>query len=287
MWSTGVRKPGLNALVAIAIGVAGLLAVGWGILIMQAEGRETALSAPLIGIGLFAAIMGLTMSVVFLVGVAIYRRVARGETSIARWTVTPAELAVFREEDARRSAHGPEYHNDYTPPATSPPGGLDVIFVPNAVMIGDIFFGLSMTGLVRFDAVKMVRPEPLALEFRIRQTVARGATVRWFATETVLLRVPIAHAAMDQATRMPMHFERVLRREIIVNPGFWTVRIRIGLWTAAISAMISVAGYLWSGATGNQDIAHIMLGSGAIFAIAGLILAGGAWIQYRRQNRGR
>ncbi len=63
----------------------------------------------------------------------------------------------------------------------------------------------------------------------------RGATAQRFATETILLRVPVARTALAEAERVVAHFERVLRREIIVDPGFWPSRIRIGLSAAAPS----------------------------------------------------
>lgn len=288
MRKIGVRRPGLTAVVVLAIGVSGLIAIVIGAVIMKAEGQETWVSAALIGIGLFAAIMGLPFSALFFIGQGVYRRVARREGAMARWTLTPDELEAFRAGDARRSALGPDYLSDYTAPATCPPGGLDVIFVPNGVMIGDVYFGLSNTGLVRFAGLKMLQHDMLAIEFRILYTSVRGATVQRYVTESVLLRVPIARNATEDAARVFTHFEKVLRREIIVNPGFWPVRIRIGLWSAAICGLISATGYaFWSPATSLENpVPEIMMGGGAIFAIAGLILAAAAWIQYRR-HRGR
>jgi hypothetical protein len=274
------------AYIVLGIGLAGAVAMGAGYLIMEAEGRETMLSAPLIGIGLFAAILALPISILMMNGIGVYNRVARGENAIARWTLTPDELATFRELDAQRTAHGPEYVSDYIPPETCPPGGLSVIFVADAVMIGDIFYGLTNTGLVRFDALKMLH-HAKALEFRLRVTTARGATVQRFVTESTLLRVPIAPAAMEAAAGVQAHFEKVLRREVVVNPGFWPFRIRVGLWTAVAFGAISAIGYsLWDSTTSLENpVPEIMMGGGAIFAIAGLILALAAWVQYRRQMR--
>ena len=287
MSKTGVRRPGLHAAISLSVGVGGLVAVLIGVLIMDAERAETTVSAALIGIGMFAAIMGLAMSSVFLIGIKAYRSVARGENAIARWTVSPDELDAFRAGDARRSAHGPEYLSDYTPPEVCPHGGLDVIFVANAVMIGGQFFGLSNTGLVRFDALKMLRQGMLGIEFRIRYTTVHGATVQRYQTDTILLRVPVATAALEDAERVHSHFEKVLRREIIVNPGFWVFRIKLGLWTAAIFGMAAALGYsFWSPSTSLENpVPEIMMGGGIVFAGAGLILALGAWIQYRRQHR--
>jgi hypothetical protein len=288
MRKIGVRKPGLTAMVVLAIGVSGLIAIVIGAVIMEAEDRNSWVSAALIGIGLFVAIMGLPFSAVFFIGRGVYRRVARGEGATARWTLTPDELAAFRTGDARRSAFGPDYLSDYTAPATCPPGGLHVIFVPNGVMIGDVYFGLSNTGLVRFSGLQMLQHDLLAIEFRILYTSVRGATVQRYLTESVLLRVPVARNATEDAARVLTHFEKVLRREIIVDPGFWPLRIKIGLWSAAICGLISATGYMnWSPATSLENpVPEIMMGGGAICAIAGLLLAAGAWILSRRQ-RGR
>ena len=114
----------------------------------------------------------------------------------------------------------------------------------------------------------------------------RGATAQRFATETILLRVPVARTALAEAERVVAHFERVLRREIIVDPGFWPLRIRIGLTAAALFGTLSATGYaLRSPATSLANpVPEILMAGGAIFAAAGVILALAAWWQWRRQR---
>lgn len=284
MGNRGLSRPGLNAAIAGGIALAGAIGIGVGALIWRAEGQETTLSAALIGIGLFAAILGAVMCANFLWGVAVIRRIREGRDLVARWRVTPEELDRFRAADAARSAHGPDYHSDWTPPDPSPAEGLEVRFAPDAVLIGGDYFGLSSTGFINFSAVKRIADAPASLEFRVNRTEARGATVQRLTTVSSLLRVPVSPAAPEAAARALDHFERVMRREIIVNPGMWTVRIRIGLWTAAIAAIVAVSGWLWPKFTPDPDhIGDAIMGCGIIIGLGGLALAGGSYVRFRAQ----
>lgn len=288
MRNRGLTRPGLNAAIAGGIALAGAIGIGGGALIWQAEGRETFLTAALMGGGLLALILGAAMCVNFLWGRAVIQRIRDGKGLVAQWRVAPEALDLFRSADAARTALGLDYHSDWTPPDLSPADGLDIRFAADAVMIGEDYFGLSSTGLINFSAVQQIASAPASLEFRINRTEARGATVQRFATASTLLRVPTSPAAPQEAARALDHFQRVLRGETIVNPGFWTLRMRIGLWTAAISAAIAVAGYVWRSTTVDpDDIGGAFMGGGAIVAIAGLILALGAAHMRRAQLRRR
>lgn len=269
--------------VALA-GAAGIVA---GLLIWRDDGEESALSAALIGIGILATIMGTAFCVMGLWGRAVILRIYKGKNLIARWRVSPADLDVFRSADAARSARGPEFHAVWTPPDPSPAEGLEVRFAADAVLMGDDYFALPVIGLVNFSAVQPINATLACLEFRVNWSEARGATVQWLKTQSSLLRVPTSPDAPDEAARALDHFRRVLTREIVVNPGFWTIRIRIGLWVAAVSALVAVGGWQWPkfmpdpGHIGDAVmICAIMVGLG------GLVVAGASYARLRAQ-RGR
>lgn len=214
----------------------------------------------------------------------IFQRARAGKNVVARWRLSAAEFDRFREEDAARSAGGGVLENDWVPPRAAPPDGLEVIVLPDGVMLGGVYFGLATTGISRFDDVQGLA-SPASLEFRILFTQVRGGTVAHAVTNATRLRVPVSPGAAAQADVALGHFERVLRREIIVNPGFWTLRIRIGLWTAAICAAVAAGGYAWAKATANNSdvVVGVIVGS-AVFAIGGLVLALAAWAMHRAQR---
>jgi hypothetical protein len=280
----GLSRPVLTALIAGGVTLIAAIAVAAGLLIMQAEGRETGLSASLIGIGLFVFIMGGAATILFVWSAVVIRNIRDGRNLIARWTVAPDELDRFRAGDAARSALGDEYRSIWSAPEISPPEGLDVRVAPDAVLIGEDYVGLSTTGLNRFSAVQRIVKAPAALEFRLHMAEARGATVQRLVSLTSLLRVPASHSAPDEVAKALDHFERVLRREIIVNPHWWTVRIRIGLWTIALGAAAALGGWLWPKVFPDPDsIAQAVMAAGILFALGGVALAAASYSYYRAQ----
>lgn len=58
-----------------------------------------------------------------------------------------------------------------------------------------------------------------------------------------MLRVPIASTAAEEARKVLAYFQKVQNREVIVNPGFWRGRIRLGLITTVICVLAAAAGF--------------------------------------------
>lgn len=267
------------AIVCVSIAAVSAVSIWTGAQEMIALGRETISTAARIGIGLFLLIMSLAMSVVFFWGHRVIQALRSGRTTFEAWRVAPADYDRFRVIDAAFAEM-----NDYRALAVAPDAGVGVAFSRDGVLIGDHYFALGSTGLQYFYAVAMTRSNPPMLEFRIVTISANRFGFRRFLS---VLRVPTAADGFGRAQKVLAHYQAVLRREVIVHPTFWKARIKIGLVSAAVSGTCALLGFLLRGQNeALHDAPTIMLGAGAIFTIAGLLLALAAWSNDRR-NRPR
>jgi hypothetical protein len=285
MRNRGLRRPGLNALICVALFVGGALSVGWGASEMNALGYETTGTAVKIAFGLLAAIFGFLFFFNFVWGMRVVGALKRGEGVIARWTVPPAAFDQFRTFD--RTLKGTAEDNDWKVPDATPPAGVDVAFSADGVLVGDTFFGLATTGLGRFGAVRLRHSTPPCLEFAtIFTTAVAEPHTRIYNTPGVL-RVPISEEAQGEAAKVLRHYEDVTARRVIVKPRFWDTRIKIGLIAAVVSAATAALGL--SLREMNEELANaplFMAVAGIIIAIGGVVLALIAWVFKKRQHEG-
>lgn len=276
-----VRYPERNAVIAGLIAVTGLVLLGLGI-------RDDMFSddagpmAGLGGLGLLATIMGVIFFANFLWAAWIVRAMRGGRTAIARWTLPAEEFARWREIDRRFAERGQP--NDYRAPQRVPADGLEVIFSDDGVLIGGCYFGLATSGLNHFKGVRPIASDPPMIEFGTATKAATNLSGLRIWTIRGTLRVPVASAAAAQGHKVAERYQAIASRRVIVNPHFWTRRIRSGLVVAAVSAPIAIAGFAF--ADRNTELANVplVLVIGGLFAaVGGLIVALGAWLQRRAQ----
>jgi hypothetical protein len=275
--NTGVRNPRRSFWIAAALFLLGGAAILGGALEMTLAGRESTATGMAIGGGILAAIIGLFMSFNFLWAVRLTDAMRRGEKVIARWTMPPGQFDEFRANDAALRSQG--RRNDYKIPRATPAGGVEVIFSQDAVLIGDTFFGLSSTGLARFQSVGLLPGNPVCISFGTVMTMGRvGSAGASFTTITGELRIPVARTANDEARAVLDHYRAVVGRRTIVKPHFWTLRIKIGLYAALIAALVSACGFLLNALKVDLGIVPLIMAvAGAVTALGGLILALLAW----------
>lgn len=286
MFSPGIRNPQRSVLICIVIGLLSLASIAWGVLEMQAEGKETLGSGLKIGLALLPAMLAPLMALNFWGGMKVIAAIRRGENVIARWTVTAAELAEFAASNQTRNALGIAHYNDWSPPRDAPSSGIEVIFTADAVLVGDTYFGLSTSGIYRFSHVWLLSDSGPAVAFR---TILTGANR--FGTRTTVgeLRIPISRIASAEATKVVAHFEQVRTGEVIANSDFYKRRIRIGLIGAPIFLAIAALGFVLQSTIGaSEDFdPTILIAIGLIPGIGLLILAFAASVLDARQRRKR
>jgi hypothetical protein len=286
MRNTGLRNPAASALICFAVFVGGAVSVWSGVSEMNAlGGAETNSSAAKIGIGLFFAIMGFLFQFNFLWGVRVMRAMRRGKDEIARWTVSPDELAAFRKNDQAHDARGRS--NDYNVPARAPAEGLQVIFSADGVLVGGTFFGLVTTGMAYFRGVQLLREDPPCIEFDTALVWGSNVRVPRIHVSRGTLRIPVSRAATGEAKKVLAHYRDVLARKVIVKPDFWRWRIRLGLGTAIVCALVAAAGFALEAADLDLGVVPLIMAvAGTMFALGGLILAAIAWRLHVQQHRG-
>lgn len=285
MRNNGLRNPARGALICLAMFLGGAVSVMSGASEMQKLGAETVSSAAQIGIGLLAGIMGFLFQFNFWWGVRVMRAMRRGENEIARWTISPDELAAFRKNDDAHTARGRS--NDYDVPASAPAGGLQVIFSADAVLVGDTFFGLTTTGLAHFRSMQVLPEDPPCIEFDTALVWGSNVTVPRIRVSHGVLRIPVSPTATDEAQKVVAHYRDVVARKVIVKPDFWRWRIRLGLGTAIVCALVAAAGFgLEATDAGFGEVPMIMAASGTLVGLAGLVLAVIAWRFHVQQHRG-
>jgi len=284
MSGIGIRNPIMSFRLCAAATVAAAGAIGWGVLEMSALGRETTLTAAAIGLSIPVLVIGFAMALNFRWAARIMARMKRGEGIIARWTILPSEVEAFRTAEAGRKG---DSHNLYRVPKSLPPEGIEVIFSEDAVMIGDDFFGLSVTGVVSFKSVMARAGNPLCIEFLLSEfRVVKGATRYRASNVAHVLRAPLSKTAGDQTRQVFEHFNNVLARKILVKKDFYPGRIRFGLTGAAVCAV------LFAGGLGLEFLGAplgvvpmVMSVVGAVGGIGALVLAGLAWLLMQGQRR--
>jgi len=271
--------------ICVAGVVLSALSIWWGVAEMNALGHETTASGLKIGVAIPIGVICFFTFFNFLWGYRVLAAARRGEKVIGRWTVTPAEAEAFRADDKRRGDAG--YDNDYRLPKKIPPGGLEVIFTDNSVIVGGTYFGLVTTGMFKFEGVQMLPENPLALEFgTVMTTVAGGNTVRVYRTRG-LLRIPVSRAGRDEAVKVLGHFSAVDQRRTLVNPNFYRRRIAWGLVAAPLFFLVAAAGFSLNEAGVQGDAPLLMAVIGTIAGIGGLVLALIAWALHMKQRAPR
>ena len=283
--SAGLSNPRRSVVLCLAGLAIGAAALAWGIWAM--DDAENAPASIAVAIGLLFCIVFPLFLFNFLWAVRLTEAMRRGENVIARWTVPPQTLEEFRADEAgRRKAGRP---NDWKVPKRIPPDGLEVIFSPDAVMIGDNFFGLARSGLARFDAIQIVPGNPLSLGFAMALTTGRAtSTGAHLTTQRSELRIPIARTASAEAGKVLAHFQSVDAGRTIGRPGFWALRLKIGLWTAAIAATTGIVGFALRGL--NDQLANVplvMAIAGTMFTLGGLLIAAIAALIQRAERTDR
>ncbi len=283
--NAGLSNPKRSVKICLAAMALGAASMAAGLSMMNGMGKETPLTGALVGVGLLVLIVFTLFLFNFIWAVRLTNAMRRGEGVIARWTVPLQTLEEFREDDS--SPKKMRRKNDYRLPRTLPPGGIEVIFSADAVMIGDAFFGLAKSGLARFTDVSTVPGNPLSIAFRMAVTTARGTsygapTVRTSRSE---LRVPVARGASAEASKVLTHYTAVTAGQTIARPGFWALRVKIGLWAAGVAATVAALGFLFNALKidlGNAPV--IMAVAGTVTALGGLVLAGLAALQQRHER---
>jgi hypothetical protein len=289
-------RPPINATVAGVITALSWSAIAWGLTEPGVlEATETTPEGIAIGLALLPAIIMPFVTLNFLWAVRKMRAARRGENVIGRWRVPAPELAAFTANNAARNALGTAYHNEWKPPrqpaADGNKGdGIEIIFIPDGVVVGPAYFALVMSGPFRFTGVHTLPENPPAIEFGVVTTLFSPERTYRFVNA---LRLPVSTAASAELARVVDHFQRVARRELIVNPHFYRGRLRFGLGVAAIGSIPSALGFFLAAQarqSGNQDLETIAEGlaiGSLIIAGAGLFLAALAWKMRRRQQRGQ
>lgn len=285
-----LSRPAINAMIAASVSLVSWCTIAWGLsepgVLAATEATPAAIA---IGTALLPAIIMPMMTMNFLWAVRKVRAARRGENVIGRWTVSATEVAEFAANNAARSALGTAYRNEWKPPRNPPAEGIEIIFVPDAVVVGSAFYSLVTTGLFRFTGVHELRESPPAIEFGMITVLASTTTIRRFFNT---LRLPVSRLARGELDRVLDHFRRVSNREVVVNPDFYRPRIRIGLIVASVGTILTALGFwfAWRARrSGDQDMENLaegLAGCSLIVAVAGLVLAAVAWRLRQRQYRG-
>jgi len=288
MRNTGLRHPGRNALICLVVSLAGIAALGWGAYEMHRAGAETSRSAPAILLGLLATIFGALLLLNFVRGAMFVGRIRAGHQRIARWTVSPEDFERFRADDRQRNARSRLYRNGYRPPRRTPRGGVEVIFGADGVLVGGTYFALVTTGAHRITGVQILPGNPPAIEF--------GTVLTWMVRKPQLatrrsagvLRIPVGRLATDDAGKALAHFQAVLERRIIVNPGVHRGRMRFGIVGAAVLGLLAAAGFALNAAGIELGVLPLIMAvTGVVGGLGCLVLALAAGRLSDRQHAGQ
>lgn len=286
MFSPGIRNPHRSVIICVAAAVLSWASIAWGITEMSAAGQETQSSGLKIGLALLPAIIAPLFALNFWWGMKVIARTRRGERTIARWTVTAAELAAFATSNKARNTLGSEQVNDWSPPR-EPVSSIEVIFAPDGVLVGDTYFSLVTVGPYSFSHVWMLTDGAPAVAFRTRLVLANRFGARTTIGE---LRIPVSNSAGTDAAKVVAHFQQVSTGTVIAKPDFYRSRMRTGLIGAPIFLAIAALGFVLGPSdmsAGDISIPSLMAIIGIVAGIAMLTLALAAKLLDNAQRRKR
>lgn len=277
MLSAGVRDPRRSMFICAGVTLAAWASVAWGAYELNSTDEEPLGASLMVGLGLLPAMLAPFLVLNFWRGVKVFAAIRRGERQIARWTVTAAELAAFSQNDKTHAARGAEHMNEWSLPREMPPGGIEVIFVDDGVLVGDTYFALATVGIFKFSHVWLLDERPLAIAFRTILTSANRFGAR---TSVGMLRIPVSAGAGAEAAKVIAHYQQLDTLKIIATrPGPRRVML-FGLILAPISFIVAAIGIalkmngLYSD---SDDISGMLIVLGIMLGIAGLIFALIGW----------
>lgn len=269
-----VAHPGRKTAIAGGVTAAGLAAIALGAWKMTSDGRETALSAMSIALGLVVAITALVLFLLFLRDFLKANALRRGKHVISRWTLSPAEYAMFRTIDARYAFR--RESNAHRARGVDPTAGVEVIFGPDAVSIGSDLHRLTAAGLAQFRSVRLLSSDPPMIEFIFPPVP--GPRRKGQRRRPIYLRVPVATDDRLRADRVMRHFQDVHDRPAGRSAGFYRRQSKAGLVGASLCGAAAAAGFLLRARNEEMNqIPLILAVTGTILAIGGMAYALLAW----------
>lgn len=203
--SRGTRNPGRNALIFGLGSVVGVMLVLAGVAQMRATGRS---GSPLLTLGVFPTLLCPLFFIYYVTRIGVFRDLRLGRTAIARWVVPADEFTRFCEEERRVPSHS-VLTNFYKPRETVPEKGVEVIFSDYGVLIDDGYFPLSLVGGRRLRSARFIASDPPSLEFAMTLTTSArtSSTTNTKVTSSVILRVPVASEAREQAEAVAQRYQ--------------------------------------------------------------------------------
>lgn len=163
---------------------------------------------------MFTSIFSVVALVTFHLHVRWQRQLERGDKFIAKWTVSPAEWAQYRENEKARVAAGRQ--NSVKVRSTSEETGVSVLVAQDSLMIDDDFFKL-----VEILGLQYLTETPPVLEYNM-VTRGKGSPVKWnirFPVSTDAAASVGARAIWDYVyrPRPPVDREKLARRFRVVR----------------------------------------------------------------------
>jgi hypothetical protein len=194
-------------------------------------------------VALFTSIFSIVALLTFHFHVRWQQKLERGERLLAKWTVTPAEWAGYRENEKARLEAGRQ--NSVKVRSASEDTGIAVLVAEDSLMVDDDFFKL-----VEILGLQYLPETPPVLEYNM-VTRGKGSAVRWN------IRFPVAagaeagaRAVWDYVYRAKPKRDsaRAIRRFRIWRP--------LGLAIGIICLPMSVYGFMQRGQIQTQP--HIL-----------------------------
>jgi hypothetical protein len=265
--------------IALCLTLLGIAAVLWGYPAFTDADPSPRMIAGLVGA--LVTFFGLLASINFWFALRVQNRLKSGSNTVFRWTVPPALMRAYVENEARRT--GPRAH--WQPNEEDIAKGLSVAFEPESVLVSAYIYSMPSSGMQAIRAVDVEPGTPPVIEFQTQLFTMTGGSAITVRVHEGLLRVPAPGAAMAEQVRR--YYADIIAGRTIVAPDRWTKRIRWGRWIAIVSALLGIAGFALAQATGWRGIAAItLILISLLFTPAGLAIMAFASVFRRRQRGG-
>ena len=233
-----MRDTRKTLLISGGLAIGGVLMGIAGLVLKETQG-ETPLRIVLIAVGWGIAPLSIFAFINACVSGLRKEALEQGKNEIARWKLTPAEWAAFREQDVRWTAAGRAFNMMHSGAYRDG----EVIFATRAVILEGGFHELTPGGLIDLIGVEYLQGAPSCLEFTMRAQKTQGASGTGFGFNYITLRVPVSSGETRQAMKVLAHYNLKTKRGVSIAMRHPAMTIRVSLGVAAACAIAAIWGF--------------------------------------------
>ena len=225
-----------DLIISSAVVGASLLALAWFFLLSPGFMDTTGPHGAALVLGGLGALIMTPIWIGFLKAARVHRALVSGKGVIGRWQLTREQVAGFTAK--KHYSSGKKYGVLWRPSKREKLNGTEIVFGVEAVCIGGRILFLPTAGIQSIREISVEPGYPQILSIWVKTHTAANNRLRSYY-ET--LRVPVGDS--DAWLKVLTHYRQALAGAVVVAPGRWLWRIRIGIALMVVLPLLGLYGW--------------------------------------------